>query len=530
MKSPVRQSVLHGTALIFSGRMLNRFFGLGREILSAALFGSSRAMDCFNLAFTIVTSLRGAFAEQFLTPIIPTYFRRRSEQGESAALRSLNLITTQLNLFALLLSAALLLAARQIISWIAPGFDAEQAHLATILIRWFAIGGIAFTLYPPYSGLHMCFFRYTTISFSPILMNIGALTAMYFFAARYGVISLAAGFSLGFLAFFLVLAFFLPHRRELLRPKLGNSDPGVSAYWKMLLPLFLAMAFEQVQLYVDRALATGLPVGTLSAQGYALRIIRMSSELWLASFGTVIFPVFASLAASDKPEEFSRNFSLALQAAMLFLAFSGATIIAQAEPFVRVLLERGAFHAGDTALTAQLLNYYTVAYMAQAIWIIILRGFHAFGNTKTPVYLTTFSMLVTIALDFILIKPLGINGLALALAVGYSLNMILSYIFFSRHVLAGHTRENLKTAGIGLILAAILGYLVHRCWTIWEMRQMMQGLIPGLLGLAALTTVAGLLFFGILRWMKVPALQYVLEKLKLWRERNKANAKPPLSQ
>jgi putative peptidoglycan lipid II flippase len=313
----------------------------------------------------------------------------------------------------------------------------------------------------------------------------------------------------------------MPHRRAILEPKLGKGDQGVSAYWKMLFPLFLAVVFEQTQLYVDRALATGLPAGALSAQGYALRLIRMSSELWLTSFGTVVFPVFASLAASAKQEEFSRNFSLALQAAMLFFIFSGATLISQAGPFVRLLLERGAFRAEDTVLTAHLLNYYTVAYMAQAVWIIVLRGFHAFGDTKTPVYLTCFSMLVTIALDFILVRTMGISGLALALAVGYSLNMILSYVFFSKRILSHHTLENLKTVIIGL--SAVLGLMVHRCWSYWEAQQMMQGLVLGLIGLVVLTAAAGILFAATLRLLRVPALEYLLQKLKQWRKKNEIN-------
>ena len=54
-----------------------------------------------------------------------------------------------------------------------------------------------------------------------------------------------------------------------------------------------------------------------AAQGYSLRIIRMSSEMWLGSFGTVVFPAFAALAASGQREDFSRNFSLAMQAVIL---------------------------------------------------------------------------------------------------------------------------------------------------------------------------------------------------------------------
>jgi len=514
MRESARQSVLHGTALTLVGRMLNRLLGLAREMLSAALFGSSRAMDSFNLAFTLVTSMRQSFAEQFLTPLLPVYFQRHKEGREDAALRSLNFITTRLNLLTLVFCLALLICARPIVRWIAPGFDAEQVDLTAMMARWFAVGGIAFILNRYYSGLHMCFFQYKVISFTPMLINVGAIGIMVFFAAQYGVISLASGFSIGFLAFFFAQAILLPRRQALLQPHWGKGDPGVSAYGRMLIPLFIAVVFEQAQLYVDRALASGLPEGALSAQGYALRIIRTSSELWLGSFGTVVFPVFSSLAASDRREDFSRNFSLALQAAMLFLFFSGATIISQALPLVRILLERGAFDRQDSILTAHLLNYYAVAYIAQAIWIVILRGFHAFGNTKTPVYATLFSMTVAIILDFLLVRPMGISGLALALAIGYSLNMMLAYALFIKHISPRHTLDNAKIALLGLALTLAIGFLIHKCWTLWEARHLMSGFLPSLIGILGLSAGAAILYLIALHLMRVQALEYVIDKIK----------------
>ncbi len=520
MNTSARHSVLYGTALIFSGRMLNRFLGLGREVLSAAFFGSSRAMDCYNLAFTLVTSMRQSFAEQFLTPIVPTYFRRQKEGGEEAAIISLNAVTTRLNLFSLLVAIMLLIFARRIVVLIAPGFDAQQIALSSTLVRWFAVGAAAFILHRFYSGLHICFFRYHVVSFSPLLMNIIVICAVLLFARKFNVISLAAGFSLGYLAYVLMQAITLPHRGALLNPHWGKGDPGVMSYARMLFPLFIAVGFEQVQLYIDRALATGLPPGTLSAQGYALRIIRTSSEMWLASFGTVVFPVFSSLAASDKLEEFSRNFSLAIQAAMLFLFFSGTTIISQAVPLVRILLERGAFEHQDTLLTAHLLNFYAVAYISQAIWIIILRGFYAFGNTKTPVFATMFSMLVTILLDFLLVGRMGITGLALALAAGYSLNMVLAYLLFIKHIQKRHTLELIRTILLGLGISAAIGLGVHQCWSLLEAKHLGQALLPSLVAFLFLSGAAALAYFLALRALRMPALEYVIEKIKQRRKKD----------
>jgi putative peptidoglycan lipid II flippase len=494
--------------------MLNRFLGVGREVLTAAFFGSSAAMDAFNLAFTVVTSMRQFFAEQFLTPIIPTFFQRRQEGGETAAVQSLRYITTRLNLISIGICVVIFIGSKQIIRWIAPGFQPEQVHLAGTLIRWFAVGGVGFILHRYYSGIYMCFFRYTMISFAPLLMNIGAILAMIFFAAQYGVISLAAGFSLGFLAFFLLQAAGIPHRREILSPRWGKGDPGVRLYAILLAPLFISVFTEQIQLFIDRSLASGLPAGALSAQGYALRLIRTSSDIWLGTFGVAVFPIFSELAAKEQREELARHFSLALQAVILFLFMTGAVMISLALPTVRILLERGEFTAQDSLVTARLLVYYTVAYIAQAFVVVIVRGLHAHKDTRRPMLATMISVAIMILFDFILIRPMGISGLALATAIGYSTNMILVYLFFSKHLTPAHTRNNLKIALLAFALVLPIGWLMKTGWSHLEEAQILVGFFAQLAGLVLFTATGTGLYILALRLLHIEAYEYAYNKIK----------------
>jgi len=70
------------------------------------------------------------------------------------------------------------------------------------MVRWFAVGGFAFILHRFCTALHTCFRRYNIISFTPMLLNLGAVVGMVFFAVKYGVVSLAAGFSWDFMALY----------------------------------------------------------------------------------------------------------------------------------------------------------------------------------------------------------------------------------------------------------------------------------------------------------------------------------------
>ena len=56
--------------------MLSRVLGLIREVLFAGLFGGSRWMDCFYLAFKVPNLLRDLFAEGALSQAFVTTFSK----------------------------------------------------------------------------------------------------------------------------------------------------------------------------------------------------------------------------------------------------------------------------------------------------------------------------------------------------------------------------------------------------------------------------------------------------------------------
>ncbi|MCX6641143.1 MAG: polysaccharide biosynthesis C-terminal domain-containing protein [bacterium] len=514
MNTPPRPSILKSTLLIFSGRTVSRILGIIREILSASFFGAGAGMDCFNLAYTSVTALSQVFTEQFLTPIVPIFFRRQEQDGEDAAIRSTRAIVTRLTVVSLLACCLLFLIAKPLVCLLAPGFGEQKILLTVKMIRWFAIGGLGFILHRFLGGIYTCFFRYFMIAYSPVIMNLVTITMLILLAHSIGIISLAAGISLGFMAYLVCLLWFLPHRNQILRPLWGKGDQGLRSYGSMLYPLFLSVGVEQIQLFVDRSLASRLPEGTLSVQGYAFRLVRMNAEFFVGTFGMVIVPVFSSLAASRKYEDFSRNFSLAFQGALLYISMGACIVIALALPLVKVIYERGAFTADVSIQTASLIIYYTIAYSAQGIYFVVLRGFHAFGNTRTPTLTTIFSVTVMVTLDYMLVKPMGIYGLALATAVGHSMNLFLLYLLFNKYLTPKWTLKNVKVAVISLLIAILMGNMIRLCWNEGKTFGIDSSFLTRLIGIVIISSVAILIYLILLKLLRLDAVEFFISKIK----------------
>ncbi|MBU1652798.1 polysaccharide biosynthesis C-terminal domain-containing protein, partial [bacterium] len=438
----------------------------------------------------------------------------KNKEGDAAAYHSVRVISTLMTILAVVVSVLLLFFADVVTTWMAPGFDAEARKLSILLLRCFSVGGAGIILHKYYSSLHTCFFRYNAVAFAPLTFNMFIIISIVFFGSRVGVISLASGIALGYLAYFLTLFITLPKRAELTKPAFDWKDPGLRQYIWMLLPLYLAVSVEQVQLFVDRALASHLPEGSLSSQGYALRLVKMFADFIIAIFLNVLFPVFSSLAQSNKRQEFARQFSLTLQAVILLMAIAGSVMVGLALPGVRTILERGSFEYADSVRTAELIGLYFIAIGSQTLYIVISRGFNAHGDTRTPMITTIISVSVIIAADFALVGSMGIKGLALALAIGYSLNAVLMYLLFSRYLEAKHHWKNLRIFTIGIGLAVLLGWTLKISWDKIAATSLVDSffLRTGLLTLISLLAVG--LFLGALKVFKIEALGYILKKYR----------------
>ena len=89
-----------------------------------------------------------------------------------------------------------------------------------------------------------------------------------------------------------------------------------------------------------------------------------------------------------------------------------------------MLLERGAFGGGSSELTAEVLVAFSVGLLGFSVYLLVLRGFYAFKDTRTPFFLNLAENGVNIVAALALVGVLGVQGLALAYALAYSVGAV----------------------------------------------------------------------------------------------------------
>ena len=128
---------------------------------------------------------------------------------------------------------------------------------------------------------------------------------------------------------------------------------------------------------------------------------------------------------------------------------------------IRALLQHGMFTVRDTVASAEALSAFSLGLPAYVLIKVLTPGFYARADTKTPVRIALVAMLVNLALNLALIRPMAHVGLALSTALSAWVNAGLLYAVLHRRAhLALDAR--LKARGLRLIAAtaAMAGVLL----------------------------------------------------------------------
>ncbi|MCY4615446.1 MAG: MATE family efflux transporter, partial [Chloroflexi bacterium] len=182
-------------------------------------------------------------------------------------------------------------------------------------------------------------------------------------------------------------------------------------------PRVIGLAAAQVNLVVVMFFASFVSDEAISAVNFAFLVMLLPVGVVGMAISTAAFPAFANLAAEENFEGLGRAIDATLRM-ILFLAIpASAGLVLLADPSVRLLLQRGAFDADSTSLVVSALVVYGVAVWAHASVEIMSRGFYALSDTRTPVAIAVFGMLLNVGGCAALVEPFGIAGLAAATSV-----------------------------------------------------------------------------------------------------------------
>ena len=430
----LKTTVMGGAIIIGVSQIISRLIGLLRERMLASTFGAGDVLDVYYAAFKIPDFVfniivLGALSSAF----IPVFLgiRQKEKDKPEKEKECWKITNTLLNTILIILVVAGILVyifADQLTPLLAYGFPPDKQQQTADLMRIMFLGVIFFGISNIFSGILNSFRRFVAYSVAPILYNVGIITGIIYFVPLLGIKGLAWGVVLGAFLHFLVQLPAVLRVGFNYRSILDLKSYPFKKIITLMLPRSFGLGISQINMLIMTALASTLAMGSVAVYNLANNLQHFAISVIGVSLSIAVFPVFSQAFAENKQELFKIHFSKTFRRVLFFIVPVSIAILLLRAQIVRLVLGTGAFDWEDTYLTAQALGYFSISLFAQSLIPLLARSFYANQDTKTPVIISTISVIINVVLALVLVDYYGVTGLVLAFSIASIINMLLLFL------------------------------------------------------------------------------------------------------
>lgn len=462
---------LKNISVVATATVASRLLGLVREIFIAAAFGTSALNSAFVSAFTLPNLFRRLLGEGALTAaFVPTLAHELEHRQRAAAFGLVSKVTSWLTVvtISLVAVAMLTMANADTLLRLAGGHvgadTAERlrlgAHLAVVLFPYMVFVCLA----AAFSAACQVLGRFTEPALSPVWLNVACITALvagHWWAgadlARMHLLCVGVLVG-GFLQMAVPAAVLWG---EGWRPAFDlRPDERVREIVRLMGPTIIGSAIYLFNISVSRFIGLSLNDHAASALNLATRVMELPIGVFAAAIATVVFPLIARHAAKGDWEKLGEDYHKGLRLVLVINVPAALGLALLSEPIVRLLFQRGAFHASDTALMTPVLAVYALGLPFLSFTTVALRGFYSLKDTSTPVRAAGLSFVVNVVLSIVLMRWFSTVGLALASNLAVLVQAVFLQTRLTRRLAGLSFAPVLPSLGKIVIAGAAMGVAV----------------------------------------------------------------------
>lgn len=460
-------------SIVATTTVLSRCLGLGRDMLVTAVFGTSALSSAFVTAFSLPNLFRRLLGEGALTAaFVPTLNDEIERREHAGAFALVSKVTSWLTLVTLVVVGLAMLA----LAHVGPLLDWAQRHGAEAeTVRRFRdaaqLGVILFPylifvcLAAAFSAVLQVLSHFIEPALSGIWLNLSMIAALggggwlWAHTPEGKMQWLCAGVLTGG---FLQLA--VPMGSLYLRGWRPRFDLKPSAsvieIVKLMGPTVIGTAIYLINMFVSRFIGLSLNDAAATILNLSTRIMELPIGVFTVAVSTVVFPLIAKYASRREFGRLGEAYRKGMRLILVLNVPAAAGIVLLSHPIVRLLFQRGAFHASDTRLTVPVLAVYALGLPFFSFVSLAIRAFYAQKDTATPVRAAAISFVLNLGLSLALMGPLSIVGLALASNIAIVAQAWYLQVHLSRKLPQLGFRPLLGSLGKILLATAAMGAVV----------------------------------------------------------------------
>ena len=447
------RALLGPSTVMATGTVVSRITGIARDIALAAALGFYLVSDAYSLGNSLPTIIYILVVGGALNAVFIPQLVRRMEKDDDGGNAYADRLITLTGSVLLGLSIVAVVAAPWIVDLYTPAdYPQSQYDLAVAFAR-LCLPQIFF--YGAYTMLSQVLNARGTFGapmFAPIANNVVAITTFVLFiivagtsAAADGalttgqVLLLGIGTTAGVVVQAAILVPVLGRAGYRWRPRFDWKGQGLGkaaklAGWTVGLVLvnqitYIVITRLAAQANVDAA-ASGATAAGITTYQKAHLVFMLPHSVITISIVTALLPALSRLAHEGKLKEVGEDVAGAMRlvaalvvpiAAMLFVLGSDVSVL---------LFGYGAATTDQAAVMGDVVSIFMIGLLPFTLFYVLLRGFYAMEDTRTPFVVTVIFSVIMLALVlslFAFLTDLGVTSAGGPQIAGIALGYVLAY-------------------------------------------------------------------------------------------------------
>ena len=447
------RALLGPSTVMATGTVVSRITGIARDIALAAALGFYLVSDAYSLGNSLPTIIYILVVGGALNAVFIPQLVRRMEKDDDGGNAYADRLITLTGSVLLGLSILAVVAAPWIVNLYTPAdYPQSQYDLAVAFAR-LCLPQIFF--YGAYTMLSQVLNARGTFGapmFAPIANNVVAITTFVLFIIVAGiseaadgalttgqVLLLGIGTTAGVVVQAAILVPVLGRAGYRWRPRFDWKGQGLGkaaklAGWTVGLVLvnqitYIVITRLAAQANVDAA-ASGATAAGITTYQKAHLVFMLPHSVITISIVTALLPALSRLAHEGKLKEVGEDVAGAMRlvaalvvpiAAMLFVLGSDVSVL---------LFGYGAATTDQAAVMGDVVSIFMIGLLPFTLFYVLLRGFYAMEDTRTPFVVTVIFSVIMLALVlslFAFLTDLGVTSAGGPQIAGIALGYVLAY-------------------------------------------------------------------------------------------------------
>ena len=518
-------TILAGSTLLssllgfFRDRLLNSAYMPSEN---GALAGYPVGLDAYTAAFMVPDFMFAVLVSGALSvTFIPVFNERWVKGNKQSAWQISSSMINFMALITMTASVLIIIFADPLMKYlIAPGLSESGHALAVSMMQVIAVNPFIFAVAAVIASIQQAVGRFMFCALAPMLYNVGIIIGTVWFTGGVnlfgwqifdgGIMGVALGVVLGSFLQLIVSAVGLAG--------LG-FDYNFKIYWRnkgfrKVLSLLPARSVDQGMDYVvslvEVNLASRLADGTVRAYQQALTLHMMPINLIGVAISNAAFPQLTEHLGEGRNDLFQKDLRSLLRI-IFWMALPVSVVIFFTRGYVVHFIRNGG-----NQLISGILGCLVVAILFRTIYHMAARAFYARQDTKTPLYISIFSITLNIILAIVLsmVLKMGAYGLAWAQSTVAVLEVVVLLAVMNRQMPKLFDMTFVRAIFKMIIAGTVTGVVCYIAVLIMPFRYHDDSFFSAFPKFVIISLVSFGAYAAASKWLKLPEIDPILARLK----------------